>query len=492
MPATSTKASSLSEPLEDDVHGRVRDDVRDVGLGQVPVDEPVVLDVRAEGLGGFGAPEVHAREELRGVDDSSGVTVRGGHEAIVGRATDNGREVMLMGVGGGRTGRPEHRRRARPEDCTGSAWACSGAGVGSARADPGTGIEPARTAFGTGIEPARTAFGTGIEPARTTPGTGIEPGPDRFRHGCRVGVGLFRCRCRLRESRPGTGIQPARGLAQVSASSPPGSAQAPVSKPARASPATGIHPAPPTPRTAIHPHSTPQPTPTPGGICAPGQPLEGIVESSTTWRVNDHAVRDLQCRGCHAGPDHRTDADRAGAHQGHGRHRAEGRGGRARRLRDRGAPQPAVRTVVAHHDARLHRGADGEADPLHLHHAHHHQRPGEDRGGLRDAPAPRRRPRGPDDGPRQHRPGVPVVRPGHPSGHQPRHRELRPAAPPVARGRRGLGGHVPLAAPGLHLDTASAGRRTAVRLARFDPQPRDRRAGGLLRRRVLPQQHLLV
>ena len=32
----------------------------------------------------------------------------------------------------------------------------------------------------------------------------------------------------------------------------------------------------------------------------------------------------------------------------------------------------------------------------------------------------------------------------------------------------------------------------AVRLARLDPQPRDRRAGGLLRRRLLPQPHLLA
>ena len=41
--------------------------------------------------------------------------------------------------------------------------------------------------------------------------------------------------------------------------------------------------------------------------------------------------------------------------------RAEGRGGRARRLRHRRAPQPAVRAVVADHDARLHRGADRAA-----------------------------------------------------------------------------------------------------------------------------------
>ena len=39
----------------------------------------------------------------------------------------------------------------------------------------------------------------------------------------------------------------------------------------------------------------------------------------------------------------------------------QGRGGRARRLRDRRAPQPAVRAVVADHHARLHRGPDRAA-----------------------------------------------------------------------------------------------------------------------------------
>ena len=78
------------------------------------------------------------------------------------------------------------------------------------------------------------------------------------------------------------------------------------------------------------------------------------------------------------------------------------------------------------------------------------------------------------------------------AGHQPRGRELRAAPPALARGRRGLGGPVPHAAAGLHLDAAAAGRRPAVRLARLDPQPRDRRAGRLLRRRVLPQPHLLA
>ena len=131
-------------------------------------------------------------------------------------------------------------------------------------------------------------------------------------------------------------------------------------------------------------------------------------------------------------------------------------------------------------------------DPLDVDDADHDHRPGADRGELRQAPAPHRRPRRPDDGPRQHRPGLPVVRQGHPRGHQPRDRELPPPPPPLARGRRGLGGQVPYAAPGLHLHAAAAGRRTAVRLARLDPLPRDRRAGGVLRRRVLRQPHLLA
>ena len=71
-------------------------------------------------------------------------------------------------------------------------------------------------------------------------------------------------------------------------------------------------------------------------------------------------------------------------------------------------------------------------------------------------------------------------------------RELRAAAPALARGRRRLGGQLPHAAAGLHVDAAPAGRGAAVRLARLDPQPGDRRAGRLLRRRLLPQPHLLA
>ena len=45
---------------------------------------------------------------------------------------------------------------------------------------------------------------------------------------------------------------------------------------------------------------------------------------------------------------------------------------------------------------------------------------------------------------------------------------------------------------GFTVDSASARRHAAVRLARVDPQPRDRGAGRLLRRRLLPQPHLLA
>ena len=51
---------------------------------------------------------------------------------------------------------------------------------------------------------------------------------------------------------------------------------------------------------------------------------------------------------------------------------------------------------------------------LDRHDPDHDQRPGQDRRGLRDAPAPGRRARRPDVGPRQHGPGLPVVRAGHP------------------------------------------------------------------------------
>ena len=50
-------------------------------------------------------------------------------------------------------------------------------------------------------------------------------------------------------------------------------------------------------------------------------------------------------------------------------------------------------------------------------------------------------------------------------------------------------GKLPDAAAGLHVDPAAARRRAAVRLARRDPHAGDRRAGRLLRQRLLRQQH---
>lgn len=77
------------EPLEDEVDGGVRDHVGDVRLGQVPVDQPVVLDIGPQRRGRLGAAEAHACEEVRRVDDASGVTAWGGHLRIVGRPTDS-------------------------------------------------------------------------------------------------------------------------------------------------------------------------------------------------------------------------------------------------------------------------------------------------------------------------------------------------------------------------------------------------------------------
>ena len=144
-------------------------------------------------------------------------------------------------------------------------------------------------------------------------------------------------------------------------------------------------------------------------------------------------------------------ADRARADQGHRRDRQEGRGGRARRLRDRASTTTrrsspsAPTTTLAFIAAQTERILLSTSttlittnDPVRI---------AED---YADAAAPRRRPRRPDDGPRQHRPGLPVVRQGHPRRHPARDRELRAAAPAVARGRRQLGGQVPHAAPGLH------------------------------------------
>ena len=68
-----------------------------------------------------------------------------------------------------------------------------------------------------------------------------------------------------------------------------------------------------------------------------------------------------------------------------------------------------------------------------------------------------------------------------------------PAAPALARGRSSTG-RASSARPlqGFTSTPRAARRHAAVRLARLDPQPRDRRAGGVLRRRLLPQPHLLA
>ena len=214
--------------------------------------------------------------------------------------------------------------------------------------------------------------------------------------------------------------------------------------------------------------------------------------TSTNGPGGRNAVRNLHRQRHHSGPHQRSHAERARAHQGHRGHREACRGGRARRLRTRRAPQPAVLVVLADDDARVHRRADLDPPALHRDHADHHERPGEDRRGLRDAPARLRRPRRPHARPRQHRPRLPVVRQGHPPGPAPRPRALRAPAPPVARGRRRLVGQVPHAAAGLHVHAAPARRRAAVRVARLDPHARDRRPGRLLRRRVLREPHLLA
>ena len=172
--------------------------------------------------------------------------------------------------------------------------------------------------------------------------------------------------------------------------------------------------------------------------------------------------------------------------------RAQGRRDRPRRLRDRRAPQRAVRPLLPDHAARLHRREDGAPAAVDRDDTDHDQRPGQDRRGLRDAPAPGRRPGRPDDGSRQHGSGLPLVRAGPAQRDPAGDRELRPTAPPVARGRRRLGRQVPDAADRVHLDAAAARRRAAVRLARLHPQPGDRGAGRVLRRRLLPQQHLLA
>ena len=88
--------------------------------------------------------------------------------------------------------------------------------------------------------------------------------------------------------------------------------------------------------------------------------------------------------------------------------------------------------------------------------AHHHERPGEDRRGLRDAAAPRRRSRRPHARPRQHRPGLPVVRQGHPPGH-------RRSRSRTTRCCTGCGAR-----------TSSTGRASSARRCRASPRRRGR------------------
>ena len=156
-------------------------------------------------------------------------------------------------------------------------------------------------------------------------------------------------------------------------------------------------------------------------------------------------------------PDHGPDADRARADQGHGRDRQEGRGGRARRR-----SRPASTTTRRSSPPRRRRRSAYIAAQTERHHpvdvddADHHQRPGEDRRGLRDAAAPLRRPRRPDDGPRQHRPGLPVVRQGHPRRHPAGDRELRTCC------------------AGCGARTSSTGRASSARRCRASPRRRAR------------------
>ena len=125
-------------------------------------------------------------------------------------------------------------------------------------------------------------------------------------------------------------------------------------------------------------------------------------------------------------------------------------------VRHRRAPQPAVHRVRADHHAGLHRRADRADHPVDGDHADHDDRPGADRRGLRQAPAPLRRPRRPDDGPRQHRPGLPVVRQGHPRRHPAGDRELRTCC--TGSGAR----------------TSSTGRASSARRCRASPPRRGR------------------
>src|SRR3954452_19380077 len=121
--------------------------------------------------------------------------------------------------------------------------------------------------------------------------------------------------------------------------------------------------------------------------------VSAIVVRATNKAVSD-AVRNLLGQRHHPEPGHGPDAERGRAHRRDRADRpARGRG-RARRVRDRRAPQPAVLLLVADDAARPHRRADGADRRQHRGHAHHDERPGQDRRGLRDAPAPGQGPGG--------------------------------------------------------------------------------------------------
>ena len=174
-------------------------------------------------------------------------------------------------------------------------------------------------------------------------------------------------------------------------------------------------------------------------------------------------------------------------------HRAEGRGGRPRRLRHRRAPQPAVRAVVADHHARLHRRAAPTRlilstattlittnDPVKI---------AEDYAMLQHLA----------DGRVDLMMGRGNTGPVYPWFGQDIRNGIPLAIENYALLRRLWREDVvdwegkfrtPLQA--FTSTPAPAGRRPAVRLARLDPQPGDRRAGRVLRRRLLRQPHLLA
>ena len=153
---------------------------------------------------------------------------------------------------------------------------------------------------------------------------------------------------------------------------------------------------------------------------------------------------------------------------------------------------PFVPSSPDHH-ARLHRRQDRAADPLHRHDADHHERPGEDRRGLRDAAAHLRRPRRP----RCSAAATPA-------------RCTRGSARTSARASR-WPSRTTACCTGSGARTSSTGRASSAPRCRASPPPRarwmalppfvwhgsirisrDRRAGRVLRRRLLREQHLLA